>query len=263
MIRQFTSLALSVAAFALLSFQNAPLRAPQFNPTSVLTDTISKSSSESISGNFTMSENGWLHGLFSSTFNGLAKIQERNRYLKTDNKEKYIAGMLPFEDVRVDSFGLSDVELLDQPLKRLVYCHIPLELRKLGEMQTFNLPIQTEFSYNPFDMEANNDGNFTVPLDVKNQFTLTISLPESLTIEAKPENKNVVMAGTNNKLQFMSAVNNNALQIVFKIQIAAGNYTAKEFEELKNWAEQLKQKKYETVILRRKSDWASKPEKKN
>jgi hypothetical protein len=263
MNRLLTAFACTGVAFVLLAFRTAPISAPSTTPQSVFTDTISRTSSEIISGNFAMTENGMLKGFFSSTYNGQAKIEERNLYVKSANKDTYIAGMLPFEAAQVDSFGLSDIEALNQPLKRIVYCQMPLTLRKMGDMQSFELPIQTDYLYNPFDIEPDKKGNFNMPLDVKNQYTLSITFPEDYVIEAKPENQSVGMAGRNCKVYFMSSIVDNVLQINYKLQMSAGEYSEQEFEQFKTLAGKVALKKTETVIIRKKSNWASKIDKKN
>jgi hypothetical protein len=219
-------------------------------------DTINRSTTEETIGSFSMDERGYITGSFLSTYKGLAKTRERSRYLRDANKSAYIATMLPFQNVKVDSFGLANLDAVDQPLTRLIYCKIPLGLDSLNDLRYFPVLLQTEFLCDPLKIDGKRE--FVLPADVRNQFTVSITLPDDHTFEAVPPTEVVEMPkNPNNKLEFSAKVKDKTLQINFKIQMLPGTYKAKDFKQFKTLVEQMLSKKGEFIVARKKADWSS------
>jgi hypothetical protein len=247
-----------VGSLALMSFRHRPIF-PQ-KPPHLSTDTITRSSSENVVGAFTMNENGVLSGSFTSTYKGLARNRERNRYTQNDNRTAYVSSMIPFDNVKIDSFGLNNLEVPEQPLSRLVYCKIPLTLEKLNDLRHFFTPIQTEFLCNPLAIPSGRGGKYDLSFEVKNQFAITIDIPEEYVIEATPEKQVVTMPNSNSSVEFETTVKKNTLSIALRMTLVPGTYKNKDFSQFRTLVQAVLDKKYEAIVLRKKSDWGGLPE---
>jgi hypothetical protein len=256
----FTTTIALIGAFALMSFNHRPFPKPKPNPPYRYVDSITRASSESVIGTFIMDERGNLTGSFTSTYKGLARQRERNRYTQNNGKAAYVSSMLPFDNVKIDSFGLLNLEAPEQPLSRLVYCRIPLEMGKINDLRHFLTPLQTDFLCNPLAIPSGRGGKYDLAYEVKNQYTLTVVVPEDFVVEAVPDKQIVTMSGSNSNVEFVTTVKNNVINIDFKMTLVPGTYKSKDFNQFRTLVESVLAKKYEMIVMRKKAGWGGLPE---
>jgi hypothetical protein len=253
-------LLIPLISWAFASFcSSSHAKAAVFLPLTVSVDTnaLPNSSTEIIMGTFSLDEKGLLMGSYVSMFGGLAKNQMSERYPNGIDVSQFEPRMMPFENVHVDSISMVKPIVQEQPLKRLIYCKIPLQMTQIGYMHSVQLPIYADFLISPFNQIPNNEG-YMLKTSYKNQFSLTITLPDEYTFEAKPDNLNLVLEDSQNRIQFLSNIVGSRLQIIFKYQMGAGFYTNENFLQLKQAIEKIINKKNETIIIRKKMNWAGK-----
>lgn len=143
-----------------------------------------------------------------------------------------------------------------------------LEDKEKSFTENFEIKIENDISINnkiiinPFYIAPLKENPFKLsarfyPVDFgftkKNEFIITIAIPEIFEIESMPANKSVVLNNDKGFLSYSSTFKNNKLSINFNYSINAAVFYSNEYQSLKEFFNQIILSQNEPIILIRQS----------
>jgi Domain of Unknown Function with PDB structure (DUF3857) len=203
--------------------------------------------------NFKLDKEGTFKGSFTNTFGGYAAVKERENEMEKSEKDKDFKARLKkdFPDIIIDSFSINNLEKVNEPLKRVVYCTIPNAATLVDNFMYIKPALKTEFDKNPFSQP-----NRAFPINFSNpskdHFALNLTIPEGYTVVDLPKSIRMKLPNEGGSFQYVSAVNGNLIQLEIKIQINQLHFEPEEYKTVQDFFNLIAAKSAEQVVLKKK-----------
>lgn len=210
-------------------------------------------SSSTVLANFTLDTEGGVSGAVSTSYGGHAGAAARNlHFTDTDNKklkEKMVKKLGDFELEKVEAQNADDVM---QPFKQTITVKIPNVATVSDGIMYLKPTFNGEFDENPFKL-----ADRTYPIDfespIKDQYILNLTFPEGYMIEEMPKSLSLSLPDNAGKLQYMSSLKGNTLQLVLKLNINTLHFDAEMYPALREFFSQVALKQTEQIVLKKKN----------
>ena len=123
----------------------------------------------------------------------------------------------------------------------------------IGDKIILNPFFFTNVKENPFKLESR-----LYPVDFgftkKNEIIITINIPENIEIESMPSNRSIVLPNNKGEMTYSSTFKNNKISINFKYLINEAVFYSNEYQNLKEFFNQIILSQNEPIILNRQSN---------
>jgi Domain of Unknown Function with PDB structure (DUF3857) len=205
--------------------------------------------------NFKLDKEGTFRGSFTNSYGGYAAVKEReNETEKSENDKNYKERLKKdFPDILIDSFSMTNLANVTEPLKRVVHCTIPNAANLVDNFMYVKPSLKTEFDKNPFSQPKRDYPiDFSNPL--KDHFVLNLTIPEGYTVEDLPKSIRMRLPNEGGSFQYVSAVNGSMIQLEIKIQINQLHFEPEEYKTVQDFFNLIAAKSGEQVVLKKKDN---------
>lgn len=202
-----------------------------------------------------LSPNGDLKGTISQTFKGYCAISERTAYYKNkaeDHKHIHEAWQESYPEVSVNSIEFSNQDKPTETLKCDLQVEVPQAAQVSGDF--IYVPPMLNFGWdeNPLKLEKRTFP-VDIPVKIKDQYILNLTIPEGFAIEELPESVNMKTEGGGARFQFMVSQNGNKIQLISKVMVTKLRYEPTEYDTIKNFFDLVVEKHGEQIVLKKKA----------
>ncbi|MDC9724214.1 MAG: hypothetical protein PSN34_15800, partial [Urechidicola sp.] len=123
----------------------------------------------------------------------------------------------------------------------------------IGDKIILNPFFFSNLKENPFKLKSR-----LYPVDFgftkKNEFIITINIPENYKLESMPLDKNILLSNNKGEMTYSSSFKNNKISMNFKYSIDATVFYSEEYQALKDFINQIIFLQNEPIILNRLSN---------
>lgn len=199
---------------------------------------------------FALDEQGLLMGDIINKIEGYSALNIRKKLIR-DGEDKYVEKLKnshtewSFEKIDIDVS-----EANSQSVKEKFQLEVNNEAESMGNMIYINPIISGKISENPLKQEKRKlPIEFIVP--VKNNYRLTLTIPEGYEVDEIPESINVSTPDKTANLKYIVRVTGNKIQLTHSWQIKKSFYPQTKFGELKEFYALLVSKQNEQIVLKK------------
>lgn len=207
---------------------------------------------EMIYYNLTLDENLKLSGTLNYQRNDYAALDFRKKYHNFSSQDSYLEDMInEFPGLNILSFDIENLDSLYLPIKDKYEIELKNQVDEVGENLYFYPMLLDRIKDNPFKIEQRN-----YPIDFIHNFektyVATIIIPENFEIAGFPEVINMKLP--DNSAYFYYQVSNigKSIQFSFKYGINKTVFVEDEYQNIKEFYNQIIAKHAEPIILKRK-----------
>ncbi len=211
-----------------------------------------KKDKELICYTLTFDEELALTGMLSTQKIDYAALDFRNKYKSFSSQESYLENlMMEYPGIRIKSATIENIDSLYLPVKDKYEIVLKNYVDEVGENLYFYPMLLHRIDENPFKHEKRN-----YPVDFIHNFEKTyvvsITLPEGLEVAGLPENINMKLPDNSAYYYYQISNLSNAIQFSFKYGINKTVFPENEYQEIKEFFNQIIAKHAEPIILKRK-----------
>jgi len=199
--------------------------------------------------NLTIGSDNSLKGKIETISNGYTALQYR-RNIKTEGEKKYIEGYRnKLTDWEIDKFSIQHANAPTEALK------INYDVNLAGQSQPVNAiylhPMQNHGEKeNPFKLESRKFPiDFATPIEETYLFSYTI--PEGFKVEEQPKNTLITLPENGGKFTYSVSNLGNTISVVSKLSINRPNFSADEYQYLKEFYNLVIAKHAEQIVLKK------------
>jgi uncharacterized protein len=150
----------------------------------------------------------------------------------------------------IDNYNVTNLDSLKLPVKEDFTITLKNKVTKTNN-QIFVQPVMFDsYTENPLKAaERLYPVDFTTALE--KTFIFYLDIPEGYTVEQLPKNIKMALAQNTASLQMMSTMNENKVQVLFKLFINKSIYYQTEYLDLKAFFDELVKKQAEMLVLKK------------
>ncbi len=198
-----------------------------------------------------LTEDGTLNGEYNFTKFEYSALNHRINYKSFNSQEEYLDNLeKKYPGLSIEKYSCIDFDSIENPLTETMEVIFKNQTTKLND-QIFINPITFDrLKENPFKIEERlYPVDFTHPVDRKD--VIMIEIPEGYTVEQLPKNIKMQTPDNTASFQMQSTVQNNKIQILFKLNINKPIFYTGEYRDLKNFYDELVKKQSEMIALKK------------
>jgi hypothetical protein len=198
-----------------------------------------------------LTEDGTLKGEFNFTKFEYSALNHRINYKSYNSQEEYLDNLeKKYPGLSIEKYSCADFDSIEKPLTETMEVIFKNQTTKLND-QIFINPITFDrLKENPFKIEERlYPVDFSYPIDRKD--VIMIEIPEGYTITQLPKNVKMQTPDNTASYQMLSTVQNNKIQVVFKLNINKPIFYTSEYRDLKNFYDELVKKQSEMIALKK------------
>ncbi len=201
--------------------------------------------------NFKLKEDGSLIGELNITGFDYSALNQRINYKSFNSEAEYL------QDFEKKHPGLSvinhsclNIDSLQNPVIEKFEVEYKNHSIILNDKLLFNPIIFNKLEENPFKIE---DRLYPVDFKYPSEITdvINIEIPAGYTVDQLPKNIKMVLQNQTANFQMQTNVNENLIQILFKLNIKKPIYYTTEYKELKSLYNELVKKQSEMISLKK------------
>ncbi len=186
-------------------------------------------------GDFTLDEEGVLHGVLTCHFKGyeafrqmgISQEAEDLRQLWEERLSKNISA------AEVDSVLVEEWEPFSDHLSVKISCSFPEALTEAGDLSYLSMVGLSKFKENPFEDEERLYP-ISFPYPFKEKVVLNVSLSEGAAIESLPESVSLKLANKAGKLKYIVNQSEKGVQWISIFEVKQALFSKEEYPALRN-----------------------------
>jgi hypothetical protein len=198
-----------------------------------------------------LTADGKLKGTWSKSYFDYGAYQLRTKIKNKNGQEDYLKDIeSKYHGLSVDEYNIKNLDSLQLPITENLKVSIKNKITKTGD-QIFIQPILFDsYSENPLKAEKR-----VYPVDFttgsERTFMFYLNVPEGYAVEQLPKNIKMSLPGNTATVQRMSSVNENRIQVLFKVFVNKPVFYQPEYQDLKLFFDELVKKQAEMLILKK------------
>lgn len=215
-------------------------------------DIFAPEASQTWYGQLTLAESGEMSGKFSILVGGPLAASWRDDLSSTKEKDflkKHFATNYP--DIAFDSIVVSDLSLLDKPLKIAFDCRIPNTANVVNDFIYCRPVLDFFVDENPFKSPKR---SFSVdfPYPLKANYVLRLDLPPGYAVEELPGTARIALEGDDGKISFTcSKQPPAAVQLQLRMNLAKTSFPLGEYDSLRRFFDLAAEKTQLQLVLKK------------
>ena len=202
---------------------------------------------------FSLDKQGVLKGTLTHLYNGYAAVDERDN-LKKDPKKEFVRKEFPsgLIELKVDNIKYDKVDSLYAPLTRTLDCEIQESEPVSDNLIVVNPSFLVHYTSFAFvGEERKHFIQFNHP--VKEDFNLTLTIPEGYVVEEMPSNLSSTLGKTDATFFFTTTTKDNKIEINTSFYIKKTLYHHNRYKEIKAFFDGVVKKSNEQIVFKKKS----------
>jgi len=201
--------------------------------------------------NLKFTPDGRLKGDWSKSYFDYAALRHRISYKKYNSQDEYLKSLeSKYNGLSIDNFSMANLDSLQLPVKEEYTVTLKNKITKTNN-QIFVQPVLFDsYSENPLKAaERVYPVDFTTATE--KTFIFYLEIPEGYAVEQLPKNIKMTLPQSTASLQMMSSLNENKVQVLFKLLINKPVFYQPEYPDLKAFFDELVKKEAEMLILKK------------
>ena len=181
--------------------------------------------------NLKLTTDGRLKGDWSKSYFDYAALRHRTSYKKYNSRDEYLKALeSKYNGLSIDNFSMENLDSLQLPVKEEYTVTLKNKITKANN-QIFVQPVLFDsYSENPLKAaERVYPVDFTTATE--KTFIFYLEIPEGYAVEQLPKNIKMTLPQNTASLQMMSSLNENKVQVLFKLLINKPVFYQPEYEE--------------------------------
>jgi len=215
-------------------------------------DLIPQKKNKSVSMfNLKLTPDGTMKGNWDQSTIDYAAVDHRNHYRSFNSEDEYLKSLESKHlGLSIDTYKITGLDSLNQPLKEEYTISLKNRATKANNQLFINPLLFDKYTENPFKADQRvYPVDFTTAVD--NTQILTLELPEGYSIEQLPKNIKMTLPENTANFQMVSSVNENKVQVLFKLNINKPIFYQPEYQNLKMFFDELVKKQSEMLIIKK------------
>lgn len=186
-------------------------------------------------------------GMMRSKYSNLSALNFRNRY--NNIKDESILSQLQDKyNIDIENFKISNKQEIGKPVTRMVKFSSEDLIEEINGKMYINPMLFFTQTVNPFKAEERKfPVDFASPW--KDNYTITIALPEGYTVESLPEQVAIAMRDNIGVFKYQVKQNGNKISVVCQTQFNEGKISPVYYLELKEFYKRMIDKQSEKIVL--------------
>jgi hypothetical protein len=244
------------AAFAITQSDSRHFTTALFNTRDVDT-TWASWAKETVIADFSIAGKADFVGTLTHEFNGFANEPERQK-MKELSDRNYKTQMWSTPNFKVQSLEFLNADNPHKPLKRIALCTLNHVVTQLNDYLSFQLPVVSDFTYNPFAHLEHEGNQYTFSHKIDHIYRLSLEIPSGYSLAALPENMEFTLSDDNSKIQYLNYVSDNKIHVTARLLLTKNIYDDNDFAIIRLSLQKLLAKKMEITLLRKRNQETAK-----
>lgn len=201
--------------------------------------------------NLKLSPDGTLKGSWERASYDYSALEHRTHYKTFNSQDEYLKSI---EDkhigLSIDDYKLTGIDSTQQPLSEKFSITLKNRVTKANNQLFVNPMLLNQYTENPFKASDRVfPVDFTTPLETTQIFIL--ELPTGYSIDQLPKNIKMNLPENTASFQMLSTINENKVQVLFKLFINKPVFYQPEYQNLKTLFDELVKKQAEMLIIKK------------
>jgi len=201
--------------------------------------------------NLKLTPDGNMKGTWAKTTTDYAALNQRNHYKTFNSEDEYLKSLeSKYIGLSIDNYKNTGLDSLQQPFKEDLSISLKNKATKTNDQLFINPLLFDKYTQNPFKAEQRvYPVDFTTPVEEIQLFNL--ELPTGYSIDQLPKNIKMSLPDNTANFQMLSSVNENIVQVMFKLYINKPVFYQPEYQNLKVFFDELVKKQSEMLIIKK------------
>ncbi len=198
-----------------------------------------------------LGEDGTLKGDWKKSTYDFGALDLREHYKTFNSQDEYLKHLESDNiGLSIENYKIDNLDSIQQPVKEEFSIIFKNRITKINNQLFFNPLLFERISENPFKAE---DRVYPVDFVTPSEKTqlLSLELPEGYSIEQLPKNIKMVIPENGASFSMQSSVNENKVQVLFKLNINKPIFFQKDYRDLKSFFDELVKKQAEMLIIKK------------
>jgi len=198
-----------------------------------------------------LSADGTLKGNWAKSVFDYGALAERDHYKTFNSQDEYLKSIeSKYVGLSIDNFKITGIDSIQQPLTEDFAVTLKNKVTKANNQIFINPIMFDKYTENPFKAEERAyPVDFVTPIEETQMFIL--ELPNGYTIDQLPKNTKMVLPENTGSFQMLSSLNDNKVQVLFKLNINKPVFIQSEYQNLKAFFDELVKKQSEMLIVKK------------
>lgn len=198
-----------------------------------------------------LSADGTLKGNWAKSVSDYGALDERDHYKTFNSQDEYLKSIeSKYVGLSIDNFKITGIDSIEQPLTEDFSITLKNKVTKANNQLFINPILFDKYTENPFKAENRAyPVDFVTPIEETQMFIL--ELPTGYTIDQLPKNTKMVLPENTGSFQMLSSLNDNKVQVLFKLNINKPVFIQSEYQNLKAFFDELVKKQSEMLIIKK------------
>ncbi|HUM88754.1 MAG TPA: DUF3857 domain-containing protein [Prolixibacteraceae bacterium] len=198
-----------------------------------------------------LSEDGTFNGKLTIGYQDLKALSMRNNILSAESLDKYIETLEEGNNgLKITDFKFENLDTTGVGLQADYTIEISNATENAGDLLFFSPIMYEGYTKNPFSL-AVREYPVEYPAPFYELATIKVTIPEGYKIESIPANKNVSALNNNCQYSYKSEIQGNTISIASIIQVNQTMIPSTQYNELKQFFEEVVKKHLEKVVLKK------------
>jgi hypothetical protein len=201
--------------------------------------------------NLKLNPDGTMKGELSKSYFDYGALEKRISYKKYNSQDEYLkAEESKHLGLSIENYTIEGLDSIQNTLKESMSIILKNKVTKANNQLFINPIIFDKYLENPFKAEERvYPVDFVTPIENVQMFYL--ELPEGYSIDQLPKNIKMSLPENTASFQMLSTVNENVVQVVFKLSINKPVFYQPEYGYLKAFFDELVKKQSEMLIIKK------------
>jgi hypothetical protein len=201
--------------------------------------------------NLKLLPDGIMKGEWKKSYYDYSALDQRISYKKFNSQDEYLKSIESNHiGLSVENYDLIGIDSLQQPLQENMSIVLKNKTTKANNQLYINPLLFDKYTENPFKAEQREyPVDFTTPIEKTQIFTL--ELPTGYSIDQLPKNIKMNLPENTASFQMRSSVDENKVQVLFKLYINKPVFSQAEYQDLKTFFDELVKKQSEMLIIKK------------
>lgn len=208
-------------------------------------------SRKQITYSLVLGEENKLTGKRYSSYSGYERLFFRNTYQNAVNEMEYLKKFKSSKPgLELKNYTFSSTDDKNEVITETMDVDIEDNVEEAGNLIYFTPLLYDKTTENPFKLE---DRKFPVDFGYPTEevYRFNLEFPAGYQLEKLPKSEKVNMADESASFTFLTASQENSLQVTSKISIKKSLYTPEEYQALKDFFKNIVRKQAEQVVLKK------------
>lgn len=201
--------------------------------------------------NLKLSPDGIMKGEWSKSYYDYSALDKRIGYKKFNSQDEYLKSIESNHiGLSVENYNLIGIDSLQRPLQEHMSIVLKNKTTKANNQLYINPLLFDKYTENPFKAAQRvYPVDFITPIEETQIFNL--ELPTGYSIDQLPKNIKMALPENTASFQMFSSVDENKVQVLFKLSINKPVFYQQEYEDLKVFFDELVKKQSEMLIIKK------------